>query len=731
MSDTNWNGSGNWDTGLVPSGITDDVIIGSPSPTTLNINVNLNSLMVGADGVVNFNSSRNLDFGGTATTTLMNLGTINVANNSDLQLQGMAINSGTINVETLGNPTDLEVDGSTVLTGGGTVNLFGPSTISRIVGVNEPVLTIANHTIQGTGNIGFNTLSVTLSADSTIDANVTDQVLFVDPNTNGFTNNGMMQASGGGVLTLTGFGGGTYDNENGTIRALASSEVRIDNEAAINGGTIATLDDGLISIPISRNVFLSDLNLDANVVINNNSDFGVEGTITNTGTITAFSGGNPTGIEVQADGATFNGGGTIVLANNSTQARIDGVDNPSLNIGNQTIQGLGNIGFNTLSVTLSADSTIDANVTDQVLFVDPNTNGFTNNGMMQASGGGVLTLTGFGGGTYDNENGTIRALASSEVRIDNEAAINGGTIATLDDGLISIPISRNVFLSDLNLDANVVINNNSDFGVEGTITNTGTITAFSGGNPTGIEVQADGATFNGGGTIVLANSTQARIDGFAPIVIEGGTLTGIGGVFVESTFDGGTVAAGASIGTLTFNSPTRFLNDTTIEFELSSANATPGTTSDRILINSELNLDDPTLDSGLEIQMATLDGNGDPGPLADFDPNDSYSFVVAIADQINGFSASDVSIDTSEFQNSFTGVFSVTIGPFGSDQAIYVKYGQFALGDINQDGSVNLLDVAPFVDAISNGTPTNEGDFNCDGTVNLLDVGPFVSLLAG
>ena len=286
-------------------------------------------------------------------------------------------------------------------------------------------------------------------------------------------------------------------------------------------------------------------------------------------------------------------------------------------------------------------------------------------------------------------------------------------------------------IRDRNLDANVVINNNSDFGVEGTITNTGTITALSGSNPTGIEVQADGATFNGGGTIVLANSTQARIDGFAPIVIEGGTLTGIGGVFVESTFDGGTVAAGASIGTLTFNSPTRFLNDTTIEFELSSANATPGTTSDRILINSELNLDDPTLDSGLEIQMATLDGNGDPGPLADFDPNDSYSFVVAIADQINGFSASDVSIDTSEFQNSFTGVFSVTVGPFGSDQAIYVKYSQFALGDLNQDGSVNLLDVAPFIDAISFGTPTNEGDINCDGTVNLLDVAPFVSLLAG
>lgn len=52
-------------------------------------------------------------------------------------------------------------------------------------------------------------------------------------------------------------------------------------------------------------------------------------------------------------------------------------------------------------------------------------------------------------------------------------------------------------------------------------------------------------------------------------------------------------------------------------------------------------------------------------------------------------------------------------------------------GDVNGDGLINLLDVAPFVDAIANGTLIPEADVNCDGAVNLLDVDPFIALLSG
>ena len=52
------------------------------------------------------------------------------------------------------------------------------------------------------------------------------------------------------------------------------------------------------------------------------------------------------------------------------------------------------------------------------------------------------------------------------------------------------------------------------------------------------------------------------------------------------------------------------------------------------------------------------------------------------------------------------------------------------LGDVNLDGIVNLLDVEPFIDLLSNGSFQLEADINGDGSVNLLDVQPFISLLS-
>ncbi len=53
------------------------------------------------------------------------------------------------------------------------------------------------------------------------------------------------------------------------------------------------------------------------------------------------------------------------------------------------------------------------------------------------------------------------------------------------------------------------------------------------------------------------------------------------------------------------------------------------------------------------------------------------------------------------------------------------------IGDVNGDGVVNLLDVAPFVDLLTSGQFQAEGDINGDGVVNLLDVAGFVELISG
>ena len=51
------------------------------------------------------------------------------------------------------------------------------------------------------------------------------------------------------------------------------------------------------------------------------------------------------------------------------------------------------------------------------------------------------------------------------------------------------------------------------------------------------------------------------------------------------------------------------------------------------------------------------------------------------------------------------------------------------LGDVNLDGSVDVLDVSPFVTQIVVGIFQAEADINKDGSVNLLDVEPFVEIL--
>jgi hypothetical protein len=54
---------------------------------------------------------------------------------------------------------------------------------------------------------------------------------------------------------------------------------------------------------------------------------------------------------------------------------------------------------------------------------------------------------------------------------------------------------------------------------------------------------------------------------------------------------------------------------------------------------------------------------------------------------------------------------------------------ELMLGDVNLDGDVNGLDVAPFVALVVDGTWQEEADCNYDMAVNGLDVDCFVDLV--
>ena len=56
---------------------------------------------------------------------------------------------------------------------------------------------------------------------------------------------------------------------------------------------------------------------------------------------------------------------------------------------------------------------------------------------------------------------------------------------------------------------------------------------------------------------------------------------------------------------------------------------------------------------------------------------------------------------------------------------------EYPPGDVTQSGTLDLLDVAPFIELLVEGKFLCEADINQDGVTDLLDVDPFVSLLAG
>lgn len=195
-----------------------------------NVDVRNGTLSSSGAGIVRVPSGHTANL-----TNVTNVGNLTVDNNSQLNLGVTLTNTGTVNLNAVANPADINVGGSSVaLAGAGVINMNAAN--ARMLGGAGTI--VNNTTIQGQGNIGVNTINVI--NNNLIQA--TAGTMSIDPVNNGagtpgFVNNGTLAAAGG-VLQLSGNGAGFFAASSGTIAVASNGTLQTNFSADVRAGIV-------------------------------------------------------------------------------------------------------------------------------------------------------------------------------------------------------------------------------------------------------------------------------------------------------------------------------------------------------------------------------------------------------------------------------------------------------------------------------------------------------------
>ena len=481
-----WDGDGNWTTAVCWDN-------GVPAGSDYNVFIDDNN--VAYDVTVTLDTTATI-----GDLTIYGGDVLLIPNSRALVVDGDISNGGEVRLNATTASTDLRFENEATLSGGGEVALNGDNSHLRDVsGGGLGHLINADNTIHGRGSIGMDTIQISNQSSGVIDADINGTTLHLDPNASGFLNQGTLQASGGGALSLE---DGVFSNVGGIIQALASSTVRLE-DVGIAGGTVASSGTGVIeTVTWAR---LQDLTIDGTVRVNNYDDLFLIGTIENLGTIEINATTASTDLRIESE-IILTGGGEVALNGSFSRVRDEsgGGLGHLINTDN-TIYGRGSIGLDSIAITNQSGGTIDADVIGTTLHVDPNAGGFLNQGLLQASGGGVLSLE---DGTFTNTGATIQALDASVIQLD-DATIVGGTLSAGGSGYVET--TTWALLQDLTIAGTLHVRNYDELFLEGTINNTGTIELNATTVSTDLRIESE-VTLTGDGEVLLGGANARILD---------------------------------------------------------------------------------------------------------------------------------------------------------------------------------------------------------------------------
>jgi fibronectin-binding autotransporter adhesin len=547
----------------IDSGQQDFVTLTSPPPITINSltlggNPNFSSSLAvgengGAAGMLTIGSDTT-----PASLTVNSTGNLFVNANSELLLNivsgnGTVTNNGVINVGSASGGAKLGLfDGGNAhqltLSGSGTLTL---SSGSALLGGEGDEFLQNNSTIQGAGTIS----NLVLLNTGSIVANGT---LTITPNANSVPEGGQGAAGIFGVEnsgTLTAGSGGTLVLN---LTQSQAAEAPLLNGGVINVGAGGTLEIIVAADDTTRigNTFGGQINLAATLA------------------------GAGSTLQLDGEDAIFDltplspSTGTLTLSDsaNNLITGVTGTETLINDVG-ETLSGAGTIS----NLTLVNNGTIIDNATANVLLIDPNSGGFTNNGTLQVNPGGTLRLIGSAistssatvtvDGTLDVNNMLTFDIAAGNATVTNNRVINlapGASLLLSDAGNMhqltlsgtgALAMQPGAVIQGVSGDESLV--NNITIQGAGTISNVGVFNTGSiianGTSPLVIDANTN---LNNQG---FQNSASVQVDAGSTLDIDASAaITAANQIFNSRTItvnDGGTLEFSASAG-----QPVKILN---------------------------------------------------------------------------------------------------------------------------------------------------------------------------
>ena len=396
-SDNDWSDSQNWTPPPYPDTSGDNVVINSV-PVTLDVPVTIGSL------------------------TLSNGAEVEMLHDTTLNVTGNLTDNGSIIVN-----SDQGSAAAALNFNGGTVSGTG-AIILDTAGYSEVTGTLtqaAGHTISGAGEIAGG-----LTNYGVVNANdVSGQTLTIE--IDNVVNNGVIEASGGGELDIDGI---TVTQGTNAELLASGGLVVFDGETKVNGGAINCSNNsaflinsgvstfnsvsigGYLSLGANTGAVFNSLNaLNGEVDMAGGSTLNVTGNLIDNGLIFVNSDGVAASSVLNFNGVTVSGTGTILLYM-AGDAEVSGT----------LTQGSGHsiIGTGEIAAKLTNNGVVNADdYNGPTLAVQ--TFNIVNNGIMEASSGGLLDIIGIT--VTQGTNGQLLANGGN-VQFDGNTTVSGGAL---------------------------------------------------------------------------------------------------------------------------------------------------------------------------------------------------------------------------------------------------------------------------------------------------------------